>query len=393
MIPRYFCMRRRTLQAVIFIVTLIMAQALLAAPRPSRADRSEFWVTAYYPVWEQRTNLPPKKIDYTAMTEIIQFSIMPTSTGDIDQTGYNAVTPSLSQDLVVRAHEAGDRVLICLGGANSEAALSTVIAPALQATFIGNLITFVKTRGYDGIDIDMEPVAAADTPNFVTFIQNLRSALNAVRPNMLLTAAAQPAVGLQQPLFAQLQADFDQINVMTYDLSGPWPGFKSWYNSSLYDNGAQMLTSTVPYPSVTATLQHYCDAGVTPSKIGLGIAFYGYVWTGANGPTQDLQNVTVQPVNYRSIMDQYYNPSDYLWDSTAHSPYLSITATDPSQSKFISYDDQQLCFEKVMYARQHHFGGVFIFELGGGFRPSQPPGSQDQLLQSVKAAWRQKLPN
>jgi hypothetical protein len=43
--------------------------------------------------------------------------------------------------------------------------------------------------------------------------------------------------------------------------------------------------------------------------------------------------------------------------------------------------------KKLTYVRQQGLGGVIIWELGGGYRDSQPTGKKDALLQSVKRAW------
>jgi chitinase len=350
------------------------------------------WVDAYYPVWVQRTNLPPDKIDFSAFSQIIQFSIMPTASGDIDQSDYNAVTPAISEPVVKRAHAAGDKVIICLGGENSGPRISTAIAPTLRQEFVSSLTQFVKTRGYDGIDIDMEPIADKDIPNYVSFIHDLRRSLDSVDKNLVLTAAAPTAPGPVPAMFARLQRQFDQINVMTYDLSGPWPGFKSWYNSSLYGNGSQFLFDTIPYPSIINVLQRYTDAGIPAPKLGIGIAFYGYAWKGIAAPAQPIQGATMNYIDYGSIMDQYYSKAVYHWDNTAHAPYLGIPNNDPSKSLFISYDDERLCREKVLYAKSHQLGGVIIFDLGAGFRPNQPSGQQDTLLKAVKKAWKETGP-
>ncbi len=313
---------------------------------------------------------------------------MPTPDGKIDQTDYNAVTPAISAPVVSLAHKAGDKILVCVGGMGSGPALSAVIAPSVRQVFVKNLITFIKQRGYDGIDVDMEPIGVADVSNYEDFISLLRQQLSAVDKHYLLTAAASAVNGPQADMFAKLANKLDQINIMSYDLSGPWRGFKSWYNSSLYGDGSTMLADGVPYPSVTEILKRYSDAGVPISKSGIGLAFYGNVWTGVSGPKQVLSGVTVQSLGYGAIMDQYSAGSKYHWDGTAHAPYLSILGSTPAQSKFISYDDERLCAEKIDYARTHHYGGVILFELGQAFRPAQPAGKQDVLLQAVKKAWK-----
>jgi GH18 family chitinase len=108
--------------------------------------------------------------------------------------------------------------------------------------------------------------------------------------------------------------------------------------------------------------------------------------------TQSVAGVTVSSLGDNAIMDQDFNKSNYLWDSTAHAPYLSITAPAPSQNKFIGYDDPKLAVEKVEYAREQHLGGITLFEIGGAYRPNQPKGQMEELLQAVKQVWKGSLP-
>jgi chitinase len=371
-----------------FLITILAGQFSSASAAAAPKASSSIWVTAYYPVWEQRNNLPPAQIDYSAFSHLVQFALLPTPSGDIDQTSYNAVTLAVSMPVIQRAHAAGDKVLIGIGGMGSGPAMSAVIAPSLRTKFINNLITFVKQRGYDGIDIDIEPIASSDVPNYIAFATQLRAALSRINPALLLTATASPALGPHIAMFDKIQGSFNQINVMSYDLSGTWRNFKTWYNSSLYGDGSQYLADSVPYPSVTSVLQNYTNAGIPKRKLGLGIAFYGDVWSGASGPTQSITGVTVTSLSYSAIMGQYYAPTAYHWDNTAHAPYLSIHGPSAQQNKFISYDDPRLCAEKIKYAKQHHYGGVILFEIGDSYQPKQK--EKNVLLETVKQAWKQE---
>ena len=376
--------------------TAILASAALAGaavPHIAHAAEPSPWVTAYYPVWVQAGGMSPDKIDFSAITHLVHFSITPRADGTIEDTVHgtaNAITPAQSADVVPRAHKAGDKVLVCLGGAGSGPAISAAIAGPVRGAFIQNLIGFIKTRGYDGIDVDMEPILPADELNFVLFVRELHAAMKSVNPKWLLTFPASGEPGDQPKLAAELQDDFDQINIQTYDLSGTWEGWKTWYNGSLYE-GKTLLTATRPYPSVDEKVGYYLAAGVPKAKLGLGIAFYGCVWNGANGPAQPIQGVTMNNLAYSAILDQYDKPGAYHWDALAHAPYFSVgTATDPAR-KFVSYDDARLAREKVLYARTHGLGGVIIWELGDGYRDSQPAGQKDALLQAVKRAAREPL--
>ena len=120
-------------------------------------------------------------------------------------------------------------------------------------------------------------------------------------------------------------------------------------------------------------------------KLGIGIVFYAYVWTGATGPNQPITGVTVKPnMPYFEMMDTLYKPSAVHWHAAAQAPYLSLG--QGGQGKFVSYDNAQSIAAKIAWAKQKGLGGVIVWELGGGWRPQQPAGQKDELLQAIKAA-------
>jgi len=87
----------------------------------SLAASAGSWVTGYYPGYRQQYEMPASAIDFTAVTHIIHFSVVPNSDGSLDSST-NDITVANSTDLVTRAHTAGVKVLICVGGASSESA-------------------------------------------------------------------------------------------------------------------------------------------------------------------------------------------------------------------------------------------------------------------------------
>jgi len=361
----------------------------------SFAARADLWTTGYYPGYEQGS-MTASNIDFTALTHIIHFSVIPNSNGTLNSSA-NSVTVANSTDIVTRAHAAGKPVLICVGGASSESNFLPATSNATLAVFVSNLTNFMAARGYDGVDLDWEPLTAADTGQFTNLVNSLRSALNNFPQHKLLTVAAgaYPNYGdpptVEYTMFATLQNQFDQINIMTYDLSGPYEGWVTWFNSPIYDGGYRFPSTGGLVPSVDGAVGNFITNGVLPAKLGIGIAFYGDIWQGGGGtstggvtePRQSWTNApTVTPFSYTTIMSGYYQSNLCHWDTSAQAAYLSISNASPANDMFISYDDQRTCQSKVSYARNQGLGGVMIWELAQDHQAGQP----DPLLQALKQA-------
>ena len=340
--------------------------------------------------------MPASNIDFTALTHIIHFSLAPNSDGTLNSSD-NGITTANSADVVSRAHAAGKKVLICVGGAGSESVFQGATSSANLPIFINGLTNFMATRGYDGVDIDWEPLPASDAQQYTNLVNGLWAALSLFPQHKLLTVAAgaYPPYGdpptAEYTMFAALQNKLDQINIMTYDLSGPYGGWVTWFNSPIYDGGYRFPSTGGLVPSVDGAVSNFITNGLTPGKLGIGIAFYGYVWTGGSGTstggvTQPRQSWTTAPTvstpDYSTIMTSYYQSNLYHWDNSAQAAYLSITNSNPANDMFISYDDQRTCQSKVSYARNHGLGGVMIWELAQDHQSGQP----DPLLQAIKQA-------
>lgn len=245
------------------------------------------------------------------------------------------------------------------------------------------------SRGYDGIDIDWEPIKAADEPRFIAFVTALRAALDNITPRPLLTIA----VYSQPSVVAAVQQHFDQINIMTYGMSGAYPGWITWHNAPLFNGGIKFPSTGKFVPSTEAVVNSFADEGVPLAKLGIGIGFYGTMWSGGEGTTNGgvaypAQSYTTDPdtrsLSFSTIMSTYYQSNRYHWDTNAQSAYLSIDEPGSESDIFISYDDERSCQTKVSYARNRHLGGVMIWELGEGYRSSEPVGKKDPLLQALK---------
>src|ERR1700678_1530103 len=94
---------------------LFLAGVTFLSLPPARAG---LWTTAYYTGYEQ-SSMPASNVDFSALTHIIHFSVVPNSNGTLNSSD-NSITAANSADIVSRAHAAGIKVLLCVGGADSE---------------------------------------------------------------------------------------------------------------------------------------------------------------------------------------------------------------------------------------------------------------------------------
>ena len=351
---------------------------LLLLSMPTVLLQAHPWVSAYYAGWQQGY-YPPSAIDFGAMTHILHFSVEPTSGGNISGAG-NGIDATSASQLITPAHAAGVKVLITVGGAGDDDGFINNTTTANLPIFVSNLVTFAVNNGYDGIDVDWEDIS--NGTRFDSFVSALRAKMDAVKPGMLLTCAYQDGY---EDIVAKVQSSFNQINIMTYDMSGAWQGWVTWHNSPLYDGGNRFPSSGGLLPSADGFVNNAVAAGIPLAKLGTGTDFYGYRWDGVSAPLQgwtSTPNVTGN-IAYSALKSSYSNNA-ILWDANAGAAYISITS--PAQH-FISLDAPITMQAKANFVKNKGIGGVIIWELGGGYQSSLPAGHRDSLLQAVKLAF------
>lgn len=164
-----------------------------ASATTGAAQARSTWATAYYPVWHQQDGtFLPAKIDFTGFSHLIHFSVVPKADGTLDDAPAkpnSTITPAQSAAVIGLAHAAGRKVLLCVGGTATAPLFRPVLDDAVRPRFIASLVSMAVTRGYDGLDIDMEPITDADVPKCAAFIRELHTRMTAAQSGLLLTAA------------------------------------------------------------------------------------------------------------------------------------------------------------------------------------------------------------
>ena len=374
-----FNMRNLLTTSLFFIFLISCTFPRQAAPDVSGRAQN-LWISGYYPGWIQE-KVPPSKIRMDAITHLFHFAATVHADGTLSLSDF-MLSDEHIQATVTVAHAAQKKVLLVLGGANSGAGFRGATSEANREKLIAGVVALVAKHGYDGIDLDWEPVLKGDNAQYTTFVQALHTALKKHNDRALLTVATgpdpfgNPEVG---KVYAQLQEYFDQINLMTYVLLGAWPGWISWHGSPLYSGGLKFSNGR-ELPSVESNVANFISAGVRKSKLGIGIAFHGDVWTGGNGTTAggvtEPQQKWEKPptvkhdVAYSEIIAKYYAPEREHFDEVSQTPYLSLDQPGEHNDFFISYSEVKAVSTRLKYMKEQGLGGCIIWHLGQDMLPT-----------------------
>lgn len=358
------------------VVPLVLACLFAAA----RADA--MWSTGYYRQADAAT-MPPSEMHFAALTHVIHTHVAPNGDGSLMSADLG-MTPAASAAFISAAHRVGVKAL--LGVANGwphGADFPGATDPAHLEGFVENLIALMQTRGYDGIDVDWEPLHDSEVPQFVTFISDLRAAMDRVTPRPILTAA----LWHQEAAVASVQDCLDQINIMTYDMART--GFMTWHNAPLHTSDSRAW-------SVERRMAGFVQAGVSRGKLGIGLPFYGYIWRGGTGTptggaTAPRQGWTTAPkvswMNYNGIMLDLHEARYERWDAAALVPYLSIDRTAPEDDVFVTYENPSSIAAKVEFARSRGYGGWIIWELSADYYPEgSTMAEKHPLVEAIRDA-------
>lgn len=194
------------------------------------------------------------------------------------QTGGVDIAP-----IVSRARASNVKVLISVAGGalNPEwaSAWKTYQQPWNRAYFVNEIMRYVHRNQLDGVDVDLEWKHVDQ--NYSAFVLALGQALHA--EGKLITAAL-PGKKRYKHITDKALAVFDFINIMAYDLTGPWAPEQSGPHS--------------PYTFAESCLKYWKKQGVASSRLVLGLPFYGWDFTNRK---------RIRSVNYGVIVDR--NPA------------------------------------------------------------------------------------
>lgn len=342
------------------------------------------WISGYW-VGYNRSLQNENQIDMSQLTHIIAGRADVVNGNQISTTffqGSASTGATVAKTIASRAHAAGKKAIMMIGGSDAVGSLRTAASSSNRAGFITNLLAAMDQLGFDGIDIDWEPINpptaptnADDQPNMLALIQGLRSA----RPSMIITVPVSWVYSDANSWYATLAQYVDQINFMSYEMDGNYGGWTSWHFSAV-----QGETANHP-SSINKSLVAYTGVGVPAAKLGAGVGSYGHCWKGITAPNQSLTGASWtggdNQLPYSTIMKSYYSTALDKWDATALASYLSNGSSfGPGACTYLTYESAQSVTAKGQFVKAKGMGGIMFWTIDQQFMSTAAAGQQNPLI-------------
>lgn len=248
----------------------------------------------------------------------------------------------LKQIVDLRKQKPELKVLLSIGGWGSGRFSEMAANDEYRRAFAADCDRVVKEFALDGIDIDWEyPTSSManissspdDTENFTLLMQAIRAAIGNEKELTLATVASARYID-----FKAILPFVDFVNIMAYDMASA-----PKHHSALYPSGhSGDITSD---GAVTAHLK----AGVPPSKLVMGMPFYG---RGGDGyPSfQDYNKVGNTNTQYTE-----------KWDEVAQVPYLA----DKNDTLVFGFENPRSLAIKCQYILDKDLLGGMYWDYSG----------------------------
>lgn len=360
-------------QTSIYRPTLTPIPKPSQTPTPTSSAIPKTRVVGYYAFWAAKSGYTPDKIDGNKFTHI---NYAFANIGDDLKIAYADESVDISNFNAFRQLKKKYphlKTLISIGGWTWSGKFSDVVlTEASRTIFADSCIDFVVKNGFDGIDIDWEsPVSGGlptnvkrpeDKQNFTNLIQKLREKLNAKgltenKSYLLTIAGAADTVYIRNTEISVIYNYLDYINLMTYDLHGPWDMYTD-FNAPLY---ADSDNSPQGKGSVDSAVKAWLNSGCPAQKLVIGMPFYGYKYSSVNIDNNGLYQTYAggYNVDYSIIAEKYLNAPGYtrFYAPQSMVPWLFNGTT------FITYEDEQSIALKAQYIKSNGLGGAMIWEL------------------------------
>jgi len=277
-----------------------------AAITPAGLRREIF---GFLPYWE--ANSSTLRLDYRKISTIAYFGVAADGAGNLQKrgadgatsVGWSGWTSSRMTSIISAAHHNHTRVVLTVqsfgwitsGLTRQKALLGSSTA---RLNLARQIAAAVRDRGADGVNLDFEPLASGYSAQFTALVRSIRAELNRVHRGYQLTFDTTGSIGNYPIENATAAGGADAIFIMGYD-----------YRTSASSPVGSIAPLNRTGYDIRDTVAAYA-ARVAPSKLILGVPYYGRAWSTATNLLHATN--TSGSKNGASTTVVYSTAADYL---------------------------------------------------------------------------------
>ena len=343
-----------------------------AGPLPNGLRRE---VLGFLPYWKlDSTTRASLRLDLVSTIAYFSIGVQPNGylargPSTARTVGWTGWTSPAMTELITAAHGRGVRVVPTItmmawnGNYTDMAALLN--SSTYRSRLVGEIVTIVRDRRADGVNIDFEPVPSSLRSQFTTLVRQVKAALVNARVGSYVTVdtmagAATWSTGYDVRALSAAGAA-DALMVMAYDFH--WSG-------SARAGGVAPAESDTIFAAGDALRDHLAD--VPASKLIWGIPYYGRAWN----TTSDALNATVRSPSESVAFSYYWTDEGAAaggkilaqrhgrrWDATGQVPWFAFRDSAGAWRQGY-YDDPASLRVKYDAVNRHDLAGIGIWSLG-----------------------------
>uniref|UniRef100_A0A2R9AZ16 Chitinase-3-like protein 1 n=1 Tax=Pan paniscus TaxID=9597 RepID=A0A2R9AZ16_PANPA len=335
---------------------------------------SAYKLVCYYTSWSQYRegdgSCFPDAIDRFLCTHII-YSFANISNDHIDTWEWNDVT-LYGMLNTLKNRNPNLKTLLSVGGWNFGSQRFSKIASNTQSrrTFIKSVPPFLRTHGFDGLDLAWLYPGRRDKQHFTTLIKEMKAEfIKEAQPGkkqLLLSAALSAGKVTIDSSYdiAKISQHLDFISIMTYDFHGAWRG-TTGHHSPLFRG--QEDASPDRFSNTDYAVGYMLRLGAPASKLVMGIPTFGRSFTLASSETGVGAPISGPGIPGRFTKEAgtlaYYEICDFLRGATVHRILGQQVPYATKGNQWVGYDDQESVKSKVQYLKDRQLAGAMVWAL------------------------------
>eukprot|EP00928_Gymnodinium_smaydae_P057646 TRINITY_DN40867_c0_g1_i1.p1 TRINITY_DN40867_c0_g1~~TRINITY_DN40867_c0_g1_i1.p1 ORF type:complete len:396 (+),score=30.08 TRINITY_DN40867_c0_g1_i1:66-1253(+) len=210
---------------------------------------------------------------------------------DVNWTHVTTVAWASLDAVMCLAHEHGARAVIAAPPID----LGALLEQTARKVWIQKALSQVQDTYRDGIVFDYEEplkVGSAEARAYSLLIAETRDAFHAANPSLQISTCVAWSPdnidGRGYP-YAELAESSDLLYVMDYDT-----------RSQIFDSQC-IAGPNAPFPGMVRGIERYLDLGIDPSKLLLGVPWYGYRYPCLPGTAPDAVYCPIKQVPFRGV--------------------------------------------------------------------------------------------